>query len=148
MLFWVKHLLDSHWQPPPLPQPLDRNSSKAKACITENLKIALQLLSSPKVFSLRFDLSSPLILAYCSFAVSLILPCTCVYMFILSSLSGGNIVNDRRFVFYFTIPQSIVYHVLNKKHSINVWFAGKQEGKLRFQEGDCNITQNHIKESQ
>lgn len=86
------------------------------------------------------------ILLFCSlldFALYLYL-----YVYILSPLLGGNIVNVRQFVFYFTIPQSIVYHVLNQKHSINVCLTGKQEGKLRFQEGDCNITQNHIKESQ
>lgn len=144
---WGEHLpLGPPSSPFHLP-PLDK-SSKEKACITENLKrrlgrIAFQLhtflffkiwvVSPFNTSLLQSPWFCPVLVFICLYSVS-----SCRWQH----------CKGRQFIFYFTIPQSTVYSVLNKKHSINVCLTGKQEGKLRFREGDCNITQNHIKESE
>lgn len=70
-----------------------------------------------------------------------------VYLCFVSFL-GSNIVKGRQIVFYFIIPESVLYSISKEAHSINVCLTSKQEGKGRFQEGGCNITKNHIKESE
>lgn len=68
-------------------------SQKIKKETWEDCLSASQLLTCFFVCFLRFDLSSSLILAYHSSAVSLILPYTCVYMFmfVLSLLLDGTL---------------------------------------------------------
>lgn len=78
----------------------------------------------------------------------LVLCCVFVFSWLLAPLLAGNIVKGRQLVYYFIIPESFLCSVLNKEHSINICLTSKQEGKLRFQEGGCNITKNHIKESE